>query len=366
MSVIICFVMQAHRGRAIALATMLAVSVTAHVHTAYADPSSPTDQDKAAARGAAQQGAEAFAAKRYEEAIDLFTRAESMFHAPPHLLMIARAHVALGHLVVARENYLKITREELPKSASQGFKKAQADAQQELKDLEPKIASLSIPPPPPLSLFSFITLQDIAGVTVMMDGKPVPSALVGIRHPADPGKHTLVATSKGMSSKEVTITLGEGGSQEITLELAPVASSTPATPTTAPTTTAVTSESSAPPPPKTMRYVSYGAVGLGVVSVGVGTLFAVMSSSKRSDADAAFNKCGVGCSGAAADDVRSLDNQANSRGNVAIGAFAGGALLIGGGIAGILLTREKPASAAHAPSVTPLVGVGTIGAMGTF
>jgi hypothetical protein len=102
------------------------------------------------------------------------------------------------------------------------------------------------------------------------------------------------------------------------------------------------------------------------VAVGVGTLFAVMSSSKRADASSAFDKCGVGCAGPQADNVRSLDSAANTRGNVAIASLAGGAALIGGGIVGILMTREKPAQTSIGPSVTPLVGLGSIGAFGTF
>lgn len=338
-------------------ATLLAVSFAAPIQPAFAQPSAPTDQDKAAARGAATQGAEAFNAKRYAEAIDLFTRAESMFHAPPHLLMIARSHAALGHLVVARENYLKVTREELAKNAPQAFKKAVADAQTELKEIEPRIASLNV----------VVTPKDSAGVTVTMDGSPVPAALVGIRHPVDPGKHTLVASSKGMQSKEVTITLADGASQDVTLELVAVvapqstASSAPVAPVAS-----ESSENSKPPSSRTLRYVSYGAVGAGVVAVGVGTLFAVMSSSKRSDANAAFDKCGVGCSGPPADNVRSLDSAANTRGNISIASFAGGAALIGGGVVGILMTREKPAQTSNGPSVTPLVGLGSIGAFGTF
>jgi hypothetical protein len=200
-----------------------------------------------------------------------------------------------------------------------------------------------------------------------MDGSPVPAALIVLRHPSDPGKHTLVATAKGMQSKEVTITLADGGSQEVTLELVATAVTQPSAPTgpVAPVASD-SSEGARPPSSKTMRYVSYGAVGAGVVAVGVGTLFAVMSSSKRSDANAAFDKCGAGCSGPSADNVRSLDSAANSRGNVAIASFAGGAALIGGGIVGILMTREKPAQSSNAPSVTPLVGLGSIGAFGTF
>ncbi|MEO5731351.1 MAG: hypothetical protein ABI134_10395, partial [Byssovorax sp.] len=48
-----------------------------------------SDEDKAAARVLATQGAEALGASKYGEALDLVSRAEQMFHAPTHLLLIA-------------------------------------------------------------------------------------------------------------------------------------------------------------------------------------------------------------------------------------------------------------------------------------
>jgi hypothetical protein len=49
------------------------------------------DEDRAGARTMATEGAKAFAAQRWSEAIDLFTRAEALVHAPSHLLFLARA-----------------------------------------------------------------------------------------------------------------------------------------------------------------------------------------------------------------------------------------------------------------------------------
>ena len=61
-----------------------------------------------------QAGAAAFKDQRWAEAVDLFKRAESMVHAPTHLLYLARAQDKLGHLVEAHEAYLKIVKEPLP------------------------------------------------------------------------------------------------------------------------------------------------------------------------------------------------------------------------------------------------------------
>src|SRR6185436_886891 len=129
-----------------------------------------TPEQKAGARAAAEQGSAEFKAGQYQSAMDLFQRAESLFHAPTHLLMIARTHNALGQLVLAKESYLKVIHEDLPAGASPAFKKAQADAAKELKALEPRIPTIAVSADKPPA----------KNLTITMDGKPVPAALVGI------------------------------------------------------------------------------------------------------------------------------------------------------------------------------------------
>src|SRR3954447_10375848 len=108
--------------RWLAAATLLAVLGAAPA--AFAQASA---EAKAGARAAATQANAAFAKKLYGEALDLFLRAESLLHAPTHLLMIARTQVAMGQLMRARESYEALVRENLPASAPGVFKAAQAD-----------------------------------------------------------------------------------------------------------------------------------------------------------------------------------------------------------------------------------------------
>src|ERR1041385_5471799 len=133
-------------------------------------------EEKIGARAAAAEGAKAFQEGRWADAIDYFTRAESLVHAPPHLLYIARAQKQSGLLVQARENLLSITREDLPASAPHAFRQAQDDARAELKDLEPRIPYVTL------------TLKNAgsASVTILQDGNKIPSALVGVPRPVDP------------------------------------------------------------------------------------------------------------------------------------------------------------------------------------
>src|SRR5882672_8884200 len=102
-------------GLSSALAGAALVGSLAVSQTAFAQ----TDEQRSGARAAATQGAQAFSEKRWADAIDLFTRAESLVHSPVHLLYLARAYEKLGSLVKARESYIKITNEEQPAGAAQ-------------------------------------------------------------------------------------------------------------------------------------------------------------------------------------------------------------------------------------------------------
>src|SRR5688572_28290531 len=99
------------------LASTLALALLAAPQRAAAQ----SDEQRAAARSLATDGAAAFNEGRYQDAIDMMTRAESLVHAPPHLLFIARSEENLGRLVKAREAYLKIVKEQIPPGAPGAF-----------------------------------------------------------------------------------------------------------------------------------------------------------------------------------------------------------------------------------------------------
>src|SRR5258706_13864956 len=103
-----------------------------------------SDEQRAGARTLATEGAQAFNEGRFKDAVDLFTKAESLVHAPPHLLFMARAHAKLGQFVKAREAYLKIIKEQLAPNAPQAFRDAQSAADEERKQVEPHIGKLLV------------------------------------------------------------------------------------------------------------------------------------------------------------------------------------------------------------------------------
>jgi tetratricopeptide (TPR) repeat protein len=317
------------------------------------------DEERAAARSLAQQGSEAFSAKRFADAVDMFERAESLIHSPVHLLYIARASVELGRLVKAQEAYIKISREQLAADAPAAFEKAVDQANAELEALRPRIASAKVK----------ISGAEQATPQLLVDGQPVPAVLVGVPIPLDPGTHHFEARADGMTSAAADLTVAEGHQGELELVLVP-----------APSSAAASQPSSAVPAPPAhdaagdggngdiLRYSAYGAFGLGAVGIGLGTVFALDASKKSKDADDRFAACKADGSCEAVDtEISAIDDDAATSRGIAITGFVVGGVGIAAGITLLVLAAgEDDDVASVSPQVRPWIGWGSAGLSGTF
>ncbi len=108
-----------------------------------ADPEPPTDV-RVLARRVAQQGVRLYREGKYAAAIEKLQRAEKIFHAPTHLLFMARAHSELGQLVKAHRLFVQLATEQIPDYAVEAFHRAQKEAQQRLAQLRSKITGVLI------------------------------------------------------------------------------------------------------------------------------------------------------------------------------------------------------------------------------
>lgn len=342
------------RARAALIATLAALAC---LTPATALAAEPTAEEKAGARAAATEANAAFDAKRYEEALDKFTRAESLVHAPTHLLMIARTQVALGQLVRGRETYNALVRETLAPNAPPVFKDAQTDGKRELDALEPRIPTLTV------------KLSDPAakGVAVTMDGVAIPPALVGIARPVDPGKHVFKATGDGVVADETPVEVRESERSEVVLKLRSDPNAKAPAPETPP-------GGETPPPAgggdDTLMWLGWGGVGLGVVGIGVGAVFMGLGGSARSDADAAYDACTTAdpCpqGSARAQEVIDLDDDANGKQTIGLIGFIAGGAFAAAGVTLLVLSAGDDAPSDATATVTPWIGVGSAGARGTF
>jgi len=322
-----------------------------------ATPSSAqTDEEKAAARALAQQGAEALQNKKYTEALDYLNRAEAIIHAPPHLLLIGRAYVGLGRLVSARETFLKITREQLDPKAPPAFKRAYEDATNELTAIEPRIGSLRIALTGPGA-------ADASKVTVKLDEQSVTSALIGVHRPIDPGKHVVTANVPGRDPVTQEVTITDGEKKDIALEV-----QTP----TAPTDTSgqgggggTQTPTETPKGMSTLRIIGIGGMALGGAGIIAGGVFTGLFFSKKGEANDAFNACPKPCPQAKQDEITALDTAAASRGTAAAVALVAGGVFAGAGVALFILGGKKPAKPTTA-LVLPFVSPNGLGVVGQF
>ena len=308
-----------------------------------------TDEEKAAARALATQGAAALQENKFAEALDLVTRAQAVMHAPPHLLMIGRAQVGLGRLVAARESFLKVIREQLPATAPPAFKKAQQDAKTDLDAIEPRIGSLRI-------VLKGPGAGDLSKVTVKLDEQSVTSALIGVHRPVDPGKHTVTAYVPGRSPVSQEVSLGDSEKKEVELLV-----ETPASLADDLKPDDIPPPPPPPPPPSSgmspLRVVGIAGMGVGVAGLVVGGVFLGLSSSTQTDADDLASSCAPYCLPHEQKKVIDLDADAATQGTIGIAGLVAGGVLAGGGLALILIGGKKqpakPATAFVLPYVMP-------------
>lgn len=159
-----------------------------------------TDADKATARTLAQEGIELKKEGKYDEALEKFQKAQGIFDAPTHLLLIGQCQVALGKLVEGAETYRRLVRRKLDDKAPAAFRQAQEIAAKELAAVEPRIPKIRIQLVP----------ENVQGYEVRIDGVQVPSGVVGVDRLANPGHHVVEVTAPGYETAKVQLQLTEG------------------------------------------------------------------------------------------------------------------------------------------------------------
>lgn len=317
-----------------------------------------TDEERAAARAAAGQGADAFDGGRWQEAVDLFTRAEAIVHSPIHLLYLGRAQLKLGQWVKAYENFNRIKREGAPVNAPAAVKKAIDDASKELTQLEPQLPQVAAK-----------VKNATADVEVQMDGTTIPPLLVGLMRPVDPGQHVFVAKTATAASESVALDVQPSSRHTVELELKPLHAPAPvplvaAPPPSTPPAPVTHDTGAGPSGTNGLRIASYAALGLGVVGVGLGTVFLIQAGSTQEEAD---DLCpSAPCDPARKSQIDAKDDDAASQRTMAVVGYGVGGAALAAGVTLFVLSGKKSERAANAPSLQPYVGYRSAGITGTF
>lgn len=116
----------------------------------------------------------------------------------------------------------------------------------------------------------------------------------------------------------------------------------------------------------TLRTLSYVAAGVGVVGLGVGTLFALQTKSHYDDADAFCPSYPCELTRAQADERKRHIDDGDNKKTLSIVGFAVGGVGLAAGATLFLLSskpKERPATGFY---VTPLVGINSFGVTGGF
>jgi hypothetical protein len=327
-----------------------------------------SDADRATARALGQEGETALEGSDFKRAEDSFRRADRLVHAPTLMLGLARSLAGLHRFVESQETYNRIVREGVPPGAPQVFKDAVESAKKEVDGIAPHIGGVTIVVQVPGG-------GDAPNEKVVLDGTPVNTASLGVRRAIDPGAHVLTVTADGFKPAEVRFSVTEGGSVEtpVALEKNPnavVASPPPPPPPPPPGNDhpppPVVPGGEQPAPSSFPSYLPWAALGVGGAGLVLGTITGVVAMGKHSDL---AKVCGGGTCGS---DQQSNVDSYHSMATLSTVGFIVGGVGVAGGVVMLLIRPSSPSSSPPPPvgafpvRVTPVVGLGSVGAVGTF
>lgn len=289
-------------------------------------------------------------------AVESFQKAHEIMHVPTTGLALARAHLAAGHLVEARDVALEVAR--IPREGGEPsvFEGARKQARELDAQLKSRIPTLRI------------KIRGSGVSKIQIDNNEISPAIIGEPVAVNPGKH--VVSAKNVSGGEATgeVELAEREAKEVELVLPAQAEPTPKPPASAPSGPT----SSPPPAPKVQGFgnddsdrggrsaLAQGMFfgGLGAIALGgiAGSITGVMTLSKASDLEP---QCQNNICGPEATD--NLDT-AHTLGTISTIGFivaGAGAVVFG---ASFLMPRERSHRASKGISFA--IGSGLVG--GTF
>jgi serine/threonine-protein kinase len=303
--------------------------------------------DSTAAQALFDQAKKLMAEGHAAEACPRFEESQRLDPGSGTLLNLARCYEQVGRLSSAWNSYL----EAASAAKASGNAQREKEARKRAEALRPRLSNLVIVVGP--------GAEPIPGLEITRDGARIGDAQLGVPIPADQGEHIVAAAAPGYVPWQMVIAVkGEGATATVNVPaLAKEAAAPPAPVAAPPRAEAAPTEEASSPGLGTQRTLALIVGGVGVVGLGVGTVFGLKSMSDHNEAE---NYCsGIDCS-----DPRgvSAGNDAYAAGNVATVAMLVGAAGVAGGLA-LWFTAPSPA---RGPEARLVVTPGSVGVRGVW
>jgi hypothetical protein len=327
------------------LAAFLAVSSVAQA--------APTAAERETARRLMDEGKARLKANEVARAVDAFQKAHDIMHVPTTGIALARAHLAAGHLVEARDAALEVGRMPHESGDPAVFETARKHAKELDAQLKPRIPTVRI------------KVKNGTPSRVTVDDIEIPSSIIGEPVAVNPGKRVISARSADGAETKGEIELAERDAKEIELTF-------PAPSDAGKARTANKSAAAVSPAPRKVtgfgndgdlgpagertplaEALVYGGFGLAVVGLGVGSVTGAMTLSKASDVEP---RC---ANDICAPEARSDLDSANTLATVSTFAFIAGGAFAVAGVVGLFLPRRP------APGKTGSLASGNVSSLPT-
>jgi len=274
-------------------------------------------------------------------------------HVPSTGHAVAKTQAVLGLLVEARDSAVLVTRMPAKPGEPAPFTQARAESEKLARDLAGRIGALQIVVEGP---------PESGALKVEVDGVPLPAALLKLPIKSNPGKHVVRASAQGFTDASKDVTLREAETQTVTLALVATKAS-PALVSTGGAGTLQTVEAN--PAADTggnklspLVWIGFatGAAGIATGSI-AGLIHLSKASSVRDEFCSGTDVCRAGFE-AARDDAK-------PSATISTVGFVVGAVGVGVGVIG-LLTPSRASAPTTGLWISPVIGAGSVGAVGRF
>ena len=285
---------------------------------------------KAAAQALFEEGRRLMTAGSLTEACPKFAESQKLDPGAGTLINLAACYEKNGQTASAWVTYTdaataaeKSNRKDWAKSATD---KAAA--------LQPNLSKLSIVVP---------STSQATGLEIKRDGTSVGAGELGLAIPVDPGPHVIEASAPNKRKWTNTVQVGKSKDQ-VAITVPPLEDepgAVAAAPAPKPVDTVVP-RAEEPRSGAGQRTIGLVVAGVGVVGVGVGSVFGLMATSAQSEADKECNPDGTRCTRAGVE----KNQDAHSAATLSTVSFiAGGVLLVGGAVLYFTAPKDTPKTA---------------------